>query len=174
MFRTPRELFHQLSECIRSALVNQTLNEIERMERMGGRELRRYVPSRLVMGFDPYRGESVKACYGISYNELRRLTHEQTKHATDLLEDRINSNLAAADTIDEIVLRITSENVIEGTILGTNGMGHVFTINARLLWNYRYGSNSKNGVLTVYPQFRGKRSGALALGESKRPAEVPA
>ena len=174
MFTTPREIEHELSQRIRCALVNQACNEIEALQLMGRKELRRHVPSRLITGFDPYLAEVGKPSYGISYNGLMRLTHEQTKRATDLLEDRITANLSETDTIDEVVLKISPNNIIEGTVLGYNRTGEKFTITARLLWNYRYGSNSANGVLTVYPQFRGKRNGAPALGEFNPPAGVPA
>ncbi len=49
-------------------------------------------------------------------------------------------------------------NRIEGTAYGKNdSLTEAFYVQAKLIWNYRYGHNSANGVLTQYTQFRGSR-----------------
>ena len=43
-----------------------------------------------------------------------------------------------------------------------------------MIWNYRYGSNSANGHLTQYTQFRSERHGAEMEGKSAQKAKEDA
>lgn len=91
---------------------------------------------------------------------LERMIDEQIATAVGLLEDRVNRQLAADDVLIVVDLFLNPEKLIEGTVAGVNAKGEHFEIKVKLIENYRYGENSANGVLTVYAQFRGTRTGA--------------
>jgi hypothetical protein len=95
----------------------------------------------------------------LSYYGLSKLIREQVDRAHSLLKNRVNKNLDEGDTITGHHLWVdTSSNLIEGKVHCQTDEEEEFYISVSMIWNYRYGSNSKNGVLTVYPQFRGCRS----------------
>lgn len=95
----------------------------------------------------------------LSYYGLSNLIQEQVDRAHSLLKNRVNKNLDEGDTITGHHLWVdTSSNLIEGKVHCQTDEEEEFYISVSMIWNYRYGSNSKNGVLTVYPQFRGCRS----------------
>ncbi len=72
-------------------------------------------------------------------------------------ESKINKYLKDGESYYNNSLRLNGD-LIEGTVFGQNEDGsESFYIQAKLIWNYRYGTNSANGVLTQYVQFRGER-----------------
>jgi hypothetical protein len=80
----------------------------------------------------------------------------QTNKAVSTLEKKINQGLKDGETITDVELHVDDQNMISGTVSGEG-----FTLNVKSIWNYRYGSNSANGILTVYAQTRVNRKDAL-------------
>ena len=104
----------------------------------------------------------------IRFKNVKELIDSQLIKATALLEDRVCSNIGENDRITSTHLSICDENMIEGTVSGVAANGKPFTIALQMLWNYRYGENSANGVLTIYPQFRGTRNGEPMEGKAQK------
>ena len=95
----------------------------------------------------------------LSYYGISKLIKEQVDRAHSLLKNRVNKNMDEGDTIISHDLLVDLHfALIEGKVHCQTDEGVEFYISVNMMWNYRYGSNSKNGVLTVYPQFRGCRS----------------
>tara|TARA_R100001510_G_C7535202_1_gene124997 strand:- start:17 stop:538 length:522 start_codon:yes stop_codon:yes gene_type:complete len=76
----------------------------------------------------------------------------QQVKAVKTLEKKINQGLNDGETITEVNLHIDDQNMISGTVSGEG-----FTLTVKSIWNYRYGENSANGILTVYAQTRVNR-----------------
>ena len=76
---------------------------------------------------------------------------QQTK-AVKTLEKKITQGLKDGETITDVELYVDDQNMISGTVSGEG-----FTLTVKSIWNYRYGSNSANGILTVYAQTRVNR-----------------
>tara|TARA_R100001443_G_scaffold25784_4_gene38854 strand:+ start:1383 stop:1889 length:507 start_codon:yes stop_codon:yes gene_type:complete len=76
----------------------------------------------------------------------------QQAKAVATLEKKINQGLNDGETITEVDLHIDDQNMISGTVSGKG-----FTLTVKSIWNYRYGENSANGILTVYAQTRVNR-----------------
>ena len=79
----------------------------------------------------------------------------QQKKAVKTLENKINQGLKDGETITEVELYIDDQRMISGTVSGEG-----FTLTVKSIWNYRYGENSANGILTVYAQTRVNRKDA--------------
>lgn len=84
----------------------------------------------------------------------------QVNHANGLIEGRVYGH-----EYDYIADDRTIEERREAT---------KFEIYVRMIWNYRYGSNSANGHLTTYTQFRSERHGAEMAGKSAQKAKEDA
>ena len=80
----------------------------------------------------------------------------QQRRAVSTLEKKIHQGLKDGETITDVELHIDDQNMISGTVSGEG-----FTLNVKSIWNYRYGENSANGILTVYAQTRVSRKEAL-------------
>jgi len=122
----------------------------------------RRVPRQLllsqVLDFDCGYGSDVRRI-NLSYYGISKLIREQVDRAHSLLKNRVNKNMDEGDTITGHDLWVDIyKDLIEGRVQCQTDEGVEFYISVSMFWNYRYGSNSKNGVLTVYPQFRGCRS----------------
>ena len=115
------------------------------------------------------------------YANIIKDAQEQADSAVGLLQSRIGQHMTDQEWIYKTDLHINYSNqLIEGRVYG-----HVydyiadertieqrreetkFEIYVRMIWNYRYGSNSANGHLTQYTQFRSERHGAEMIGKSK-------
>mgnify|MGYP001222273560 CR=1 FL=1 len=96
----------------------------------------------------------------INQGKVQQFIYEQTEHACKLLENRVNKNTNEGDVLTECNLCFV-DGFIEGDVRGVTAQGDQFKITIRGVTNYRYGENAKNGVLTVYAQFRGKRLDAV-------------
>lgn len=79
----------------------------------------------------------------------------QTNKAITTLEKKINQGLKDGETITDVELHVDDQRMISGTVSGEG-----FTLNVKSIWNFRYGSNSANGILTVYAQTRVNRKDA--------------
>ena len=113
-------------------------------------------------GNDYYRP---KSC-AVNYEACKENAKAQTRHSVGLLESRINGHLAVTDKITDINLALGNGYFIEGFVIGTTEKGEEFKIYTKMIWNYRYGSNSANGYLTQYVQFRSDRRGARQEGKT--------
>ena len=98
----------------------------------------------------------------INQTKVQQFIDEQTEHACKLLENRVNKNTNEGDLLTECNLGFV-EGLIEGDVQGVTAEGDEFKITIRGMTNYRYGDNAKNGVLTIYAQFRGKRLDAVTV-----------
>ena len=85
---------------------------------------------------------------------------EQQAKAIATLEKKINQGLQHGETIDKVELHIDDQNMIAGTVSGISKTYEGFTLTVKSIWNYRYGENSANGILTVYAQTRVNRKEA--------------
>ena len=120
------------------------------------------------------------------YSNIIKDAQAQADSACALLEQRIAQHHTKKEYIWKTSdLKVNhSNNLIEGRVYG-----HVydyiadertieerreatkFEIYVRMIWNYRYGSNSANGHLTTYTQFRSERHGAEMEGKSAQKAK---
>lgn len=80
---------------------------------------------------------------------------ETVQRAADNFQLKVEKWMKEGEFIMSHDLRLNGD-LIEGKIFGSGPNGS-FYIKARMIWNYRYGENSANGVLTQYVQFRGER-----------------
>lgn len=81
-----------------------------------------------------------------------------------LLEERVSQHLSSTDTITGHSLYITAGR-IEGRVYGVTSNQEAFNVYVRMMWNFRYGENSANRVITQYAQFRSERQGAPQNGQ---------
>ena len=79
----------------------------------------------------------------------------QQVKAVKTLEKKINQGLKDGETITDVELHVDDQNMISGTVSGDG-----FSLTVKSIWNYRYGENSANGILTVYAQTRVNRKDA--------------
>ena len=79
----------------------------------------------------------------------------QQAKAVKTLEKKINQGLKDGETITDVELHVDDQNMISGTVSGEG-----FSLTVKSIWNYRYGENSANGILTVYAQTRVNRKDA--------------
>jgi len=79
----------------------------------------------------------------------------QQEKAVKTLEKKINQGLKDGETITDVELHVDDQNMISGTVSGKG-----FSLTVKSIWNYRYGENSANGILTVYAQTRVNRKEA--------------
>jgi len=79
----------------------------------------------------------------------------QQVKAVKTLEAKVNQGLKDGETITDIELHVDDQNMISGTVSGEG-----FSLTVKSIWNYRYGENSANGILTVYAQTRVNRKEA--------------
>ena len=162
-FTTPSEITDALTDRIRTRLLAQAYGQAEAAQQ--------YVRTdkRPRGGFAPLLAvETQNYCQtirfiNIDFRAIQRMTEASVKNATDLLEDRVNRNIGEGEELTVIDLTIQQTDLITGTVEGKG-----WHIDIQMLWNYRYGENSANGVLTVYPQFRGTRHGLPMAGKPQQ------
>tara|TARA_A100001201_G_scaffold17264_1_gene20111 strand:- start:563 stop:1363 length:801 start_codon:yes stop_codon:yes gene_type:complete len=164
MFTTPSEITAALTARIRARLLSQAYAQAEAAQELVGKKLRsRAKLGPLVAGqFENYYGQTLQAA-NIDFRAVQSILTASVKKATELLEDRISRNIGEGETIADVDLTIHESDLITGTVSGDG-----FHVAVRMLWNYRYGENSANGVLTVYPQFRGSRHGRPLPGKPQQ------
>ena len=76
----------------------------------------------------------------------------QQEKAVKTLEKKVNQAVKAGEIITNVSLYIDDQRMIAGTVSGEG-----FCLDIKSIWNYRYGENSANGILTVYTQNRVNR-----------------
>lgn len=167
-FTTPSEIANALTDRIRTRLLAQAYKQAEAAQQYVGQKTARIKLGPLVAArFEDYYGQTLKSA-DIYFRAIQSITEASVKNATDLLEDRVNRNIGEGETLTEISLELGQENLIEGVVCGEAAQGERFRIDVQMLWNYRYGENSANGVLTIYPQFRGTRQGVPMAGKPQQ------
>ncbi len=172
-FVTPAHISDALTDRIRERLLNQAYRQAEAAQQYVGQKLqsRAKIGPLVAAQFENYYGQTLRSA-DIDFRTIKRITEDSVKNATDLLEDRVNRNIGEGEELRHIDLTIQQTDLITGSV---EGMG--WHIDVQMLWNYRYGENSANGVLTVFPQFRGTRHGLPMAGkpqQSKATAEKEA
>ena len=162
-FTTPSQITDALRDRIRNRLLNQAYRQAEAAQEYVRTEKRPrggFAPL-LAVETDHYC-QTVRFV-NIDFRTIQRITEISVKNATDLLEDRVNRNIGEGEQLTDVELTIDNADLIEGVVRGVG-----FHIDVQMLWNYRYGENSANGVLTVYPQFRGTRQGRPLAGKAQQ------
>ena len=86
---------------------------------------------------------------------LSEAIEAQQEKAVKTLEKKINQGLKDGETITDVELHVDDQKMISGTVSGEG-----FSLTVKSIWNYRYGENSANGILTVYAQTRVNRKEA--------------
>lgn len=168
-FTTPAQIRFELTTRIRERLLNQAWVQAESVQKFIGQHCKHREIGPLVKAqFQGHSFNAVLVSADIDFQAIHKILAASVKNATDLLEDRVNRNIAETDNLYEINLGIQNADLIEGVISGETAQGERFHIDVHMLWNYRYGENSANGVLTVYPQFRGSRQGAPMAGKPQK------
>ena len=170
MFVTPPRLKRQLAARIRDGLLRQAFQQAEAVQQFVGQPCKRREIGPLVAAqFHGHGLREVLVSADINFRALNGILSDSVKRATDLLEDRISRNVGEGETIAHVDLSIQDADLITGTVSGDG-----FRVDVRMLWNYRYGENSANGVLTIYPQFRGTRHGRPLAGKPQQSAATAA
>ena len=164
MFVTPSRLKRQLTARIRDGLLRQAYAQAEAVQQYIGQPCKRREIGPLVAArFHGHGLGEVLVSADINVRAINGILSDSVKKATDLLEDRISRNIGEGETIAQVDLSIDQHDLITGTVSGDG-----FRVDVSMLWNYRYGENSANGVLTIYPQFRGTRHGRPLPGKPKQ------
>lgn len=164
MFTTPSDITAELTARIRARLLSQAYQQAEAVQQYIGQPIKRRDIGPLVAAqFHGHGLAAVLASADIDFRAIQSILTASVKKATDLLEDRISRNIGEGETIADVDLTIQQADLITGTVSGEG-----FRVDVRMLWNYRYGENSANGVLTVYPQFRGTRHGRPLAGKPQQ------
>ena len=164
MFVTPSRLKRQLTARIRDGLLRQAYAQAEAVQQYIGQPCKRREIGPLVAAqFHGHGLGEVLVSADINVRAINGILSDSVKKATDLLEDRISRNIGEGETIAQVDLSIDQHDLITGTVSGDG-----FRVDVSMLWNYRYGENSANGVLTIYPQFRGTRHGRPLPGKPQQ------
>lgn len=160
-FTTPAEITDALTDRIRTRLLAQAYKQAEAVQQYLRQPCKRREIGPLVAGqFQGHGLAEILVSADINFRAIQSITEASVKNATDLLEDRVNRNIGEGEEVTVIDLTIQQTDLITGTVEGKG-----WHIDIQMLWNYRYGENSANGVLTVYPQFRGTRHGLPMAGK---------
>ena len=164
MFVTPPRLKRQLTARIRDGLLRQAFQQAEAVQQFVGQPCKRREIGPLVAAqFHGHGLGEVLVSADINFRTLNGILSDSVNRATDLLEDRISRNIGESEAITDVDLTIQQTDLITGSVSGDG-----FRVDVSMLWNYRYGENSANGVLTVYPQFRGTRHGRPLPGKPQQ------
>ena len=163
-FTTPAEITAALTDRIRGRLLNQAYRQAEAAQQYVGQKTtaRVKIGPLVAARFENYYGQTLKSA-DIDFRAIQSITEASVKNAADLLEDRVNRNIGEGEEPTLIDLTIQQTDLITGTVEGKG-----WHIDVQMLWNYRYGENSANGVLTVFPQFRGTRHGLPMAGKAQQ------
>jgi len=161
-FTTPAHITNALTDRIRARLLNQAYRQAEAAQQFVGQNK----PPRVNLGplvAARYATLQVLDSANIDFRAIQLITEDSVKNATDLLEDRVNRNIGEGEELIHVDLTVQQTDLITGTVEGKG-----WHIKVQMMWNYRYGENSANGVLTVYPQFRGTRHGLPMAGKAQQ------
>lgn len=164
MFVTPPRLKRQLTAEIREQLLREAYAQAESAQQFIRQPFKRREIGPLVAA--QFRGHGLGedlVAADINFRAVHSALNDSVKRATELLEDRVNRNIGEDEQLTDVELTINSAGLIEGVVRGVG-----FHVDVAMLWNFRYGENSANGVLTIYPQFRGTRYGRPLAGKPQQ------
>jgi hypothetical protein len=170
MFVTPAYLAAQLIATTEDAYMGQADRQVATFNDMVANGQARNIPYGMVMSAQGwYESHYVKdslALIGVTRRTDRVIeaAREAALGNIALLEERVSQHLATTDTITGNDLYIVAGR-IEGRVYGITKDSETFNVYVRMMWNYRYGENSANGVMTQYAQFRSERQGARQEGK---------
>lgn len=166
MFVTPPRLKRQLAARIRAGLLHQAYQQAEAVQQHIGKPCKhREIGPLVAAQFHGHGLGEILVSADINFRAIHGLLSDSVARATELLEDRVSRNIGEGETITRVDLSIGEADLITGTV-----SGDCFRVDVQMLWNYRYGENSANGVLTIYPQFRGTRHGRPLTGKPQQSA----
>lgn len=164
MFTTPSHLTAQLLAATEDAYLSQANLQVKRFN-----DLIQEGRAREVSGgpwFEIHRVSGSLAIQAVTRRaDVVIKDARQTALANvALLEERVSQHLSETDTVTGHGLLINAGR-IEGMVHGITKNRETFNIYVRMMWNFRYGENSANGVITQYAQFRSERQGAIQEGK---------
>ena len=168
-FTTPTNITEELRNRIRDRVLGQAYCQAEAAQQFIGKHCARAkIGPLVVMEVHDYYDNKVTAA-NIDFRAIKQITDDTVQNAIDLLEDRITRNIGEGDEVTDVDLRIGDYDLIEGVVRGVG-----FHVEVKMLWNYRYGENAANRVITIYPQFRGNRYGRPLAGKPQQTAKTAA
>ena len=162
-FTTPSQITDALRDRIRNRLLNQAYRQAEAAQEYVTTNKRPRDGFGLLLAVETDGIYQTVRSVNIDFRTIQKITEASVKNATDLLEDRVNRNIGEGEQLTHVDLTVQQTDLITGTVEGKG-----WHIKVQMMWNYRYGENSANGVLTVYPQFRGTRHGVEMAGKPQQ------
>jgi len=163
-FTTPADIADALRDRMRERLLNQAYRQAEAAQQYVGQKFqaRPKLGPLVAAQFQNYYGQTLTSA-NIDFCFIQKCIEKSVKIATDLLEDRVNRNIGEGEELMNVDLTVNQADLITGTVEGKG-----WHIKVQMILNYRYGENSANGVLTVYPQVRGTRHGVEMTGKAQQ------
>ena len=154
-FKLPDHIANTLQKAISDEMI---ITAFQITKRIGDKYIRTEVPRRFRLPVFCSGTFSVGAnrqlvAVDVCTRVLSSAIETQQDRAIATLEKRVNDKLEDGEEITHIDLRIDDQRMISGIVSGKG-----FHLNIKSIWNYRYGENSANGVLTVYAQTRVTRN----------------
>jgi len=159
-FTLPASIKNHFENAIRQEMVLSAFNACNHLNETRVRkplDLRFQLPSfcrgTYADSWNPEKG-TVRQLVAVTLrtNVVNKAIEAQQAKAVATLEKKINQGLKDGEAITDVELHVDGQNMIAGTVSGEG-----FTITVKSIWNYRYGENSANGILTVYAQTRVNR-----------------
>ena len=99
--------------------------------------------------------------------KVRQMAQDAVEAAVVLINNRVAMNVAADETTQGAFWINKQEALIEANLNILNAQGEeIAKLSIRALWNYRYGENAANKVITQYLQFRANRTGQALAGKA--------
>ena len=162
-FTLPANIKNHFESAIKTEMVLTAFNTCNYLSRTYVRQdlheffrLPEFCSGSYAEGWSPEKGSVRKL---VAVNLRTKVVNEyiwaQQVKAVKTLEKKINQGLKDGETITDVELHVDDQNMISGTVSGDG-----FSLTVKSIWNYRYGENSANGILTVYAQTRGNRKDA--------------
>lgn len=168
-FTTPAHLAAVLLDQVETRLLDAAQKEVERIAALAA-------AGPLTIYAQPNRQLVDVHCEPMNYRQVLavtrktaavlRMAKEQADHNVALLEQRVAQHLGEGERVTGNNLKVTGNDLIEGYVFVRAANGEDARVYVRMIWNYRYGQNAANRVLTQYVQFRSERSGAALPGKS--------
>lgn len=110
---------------------------------------------------------SILVAVEVNVPKVRQMAQDAVEAAVILINNRVAMNVAADETTQGAFWINKQEALIEANLTVLNAQGEeIAKLNIRALWNYRYGENAANKVITQYLQFRANRTGQVLAGKA--------
>jgi len=156
-FTLPASIQNHFENAIRQEMVITAFNTCNHLSKTYVRQdlPRRFQLPVFCSGTYSAGASPVLVSINLRTNIVEEAIEAQQAKAVATLEKKINQGLKDGETITDVELHVDDQNMIAGTVSGEG-----FTLTVKSIWNYRYGENSANGILTVYAQTRVNRKEA--------------